>query len=64
MENFKNQKLTPLFNAVFVKICSLKEISLAFLYKNVINIYNKILLNEKGRQKNAQKQRERERERE
>ena len=62
MKNFKNQKLTPLFNAVFVKICSLKEILLAFLYKNVINIYNRMLLDKKREQRNAQKQREKKRE--
>ena len=62
MKNFKNQELTPLFNAVFVKICSLKEILLAFLYKNVVNIYNKILLDKKGAKKCAKTERERERE--
>jgi len=61
MENFKNQKLTPLFNAVFVKICSLKGISLAFLYKNVIIIYNRLLLDKKGAKK-MRKNRDRKRE--
>ena len=36
-------------------------ISLAFLYKNVINIYNKILLDEKGAKKCAKTEREKER---
>ena len=42
----------------------LKRNFACFLYKNVVNIYNKILLDKKREQRNAQKQRERERERE